>query len=328
MNRRQFVGLGTGAIAAGVLDACAARITGPRQSAAPSTPIDAATFHAARRFADTSSGRIAYIERGSGDAALFLHGFPLNGFQWRGALERLSAHRRCIAADFMGLGYSEIPENQSVAPDAQVAMLAELLDRLSVASVDLVANDSGGLIAQLFVTRYPGRVRTLLLTNCDAPDDSPPPSFLPFIAAAHAGTLAEGVNRQLTNKALARSPKGIGGQAYTDPTHPTDEAIDCYFTPLVSSPLRKAQFHGYTIGLERNPLAGDRAGAPTLRGADADRVGHRRHDLRPLEPRLARPHLRAFAWGPSRRWGEGVFPGRDAGSYRRGSAAVVGCGEG
>jgi len=160
------------------------------------------------------------------------------------------------AADFMGLGYSEIPEHQSVAPDAQVAMLAELLDRLSVAAVDLVANDSGGLVALLFVTRYPARVRTLLLTNCDAPDDSPPPSFLPLIAAAHAGTLAEGINRQLTNKALARSPKGIGGQAYTDPAHPTDEALDCYFTPLVSSPLRKAQLHGYTIGLERNPLEG------------------------------------------------------------------------
>jgi len=256
MNRRQFVGLGAGAIAAGVLDACAARIAGTRPPAAPSTPIDATAFHATRRFAETSYGRIAYLERGSGEAALFLHGFPLNGFQWRGALERLSPHRRCIAPDFMGLGYSEIPENQSVAPDAQVAMLAELLDRLSVGAVDLVANDSGGLVAQLFVTRYPARVRTLLLTNCDAPDDSPPPSFLPFIAAAHAGTLAEGVNRQLTNKALARSPKGIGGQAYTDPTHPTDEAIDCYFAPLVSSPLRKAQFHAYTIGLERNPLAG------------------------------------------------------------------------
>src|SRR6202158_3118850 len=111
MNRRQFVGLGAGAIAAGVRDACAARITGPQPAAAPSTPMDAATFHAARRFADTSSGRIAYVERGSGEAALFLHGYPLNGFQWRGALERLSPHRRCIAADFLGLGDFGAPEN-------------------------------------------------------------------------------------------------------------------------------------------------------------------------------------------------------------------------
>lgn len=262
MNRREFVGLGAGAFAAGVLDGCAAPSAGRRFAAAPSStldaaaPIDAAAFHATRRFADTSFGRIAYVERGSGAAALFLHGYPLNGFQWRGALERLSPHRRCIAADFMGLGYSEVPENQSVAPDAQVAMLAALLDRLSIAAVDVVANDSGGAVAQLFVTQYPARVRTLLLTNCDAHDDSPPPSFLPLIAAARAGTLADGISRQLANKALARSAKGIGGQAYTDSAHPTDEAVDCYFTPLVSSPLRKAQLHGYAIALERNPLAG------------------------------------------------------------------------
>jgi len=257
MDRRRFVGWTAGAIATGALTRCAARGATGSSVAATATPIDAAAFHAARRFADTDFGRIAYVERGAGKAALFLHGFPLNGFQWRGALERLSAHRRCIAADFMGLGYSEIPESQSLAPDAQVDMLAALLDRLSVSAVDLVGNDSGGAVAQLFVARHPDRVRTLLLTNCDAHDDSPPPSFLPFIALARAGTLADrSLTPTLLDKARARSPKGIGGLAYSYPANPTDEAIECYFSPLVSSPLRKAQLHGYTIALERNALAG------------------------------------------------------------------------
>jgi pimeloyl-ACP methyl ester carboxylesterase len=70
-------------------------------------PLDAAAWSAARRFAETPFGKIAYVERGSGDAALFLHGFPLNGFQWRGALDRLSAYRRCVAPDFMGQGLAE-----------------------------------------------------------------------------------------------------------------------------------------------------------------------------------------------------------------------------
>ena len=34
-----------------------------------------------------------------------------------------------------------------------------------------------------------------------------------------------------------------------DPTHPTDEAIDYYLGPLVSSPQRKAQTNAYAIGL-------------------------------------------------------------------------------
>jgi haloalkane dehalogenase len=57
-------------------------------------------------------------------------------------------------------------------------------------------------------------------------------------------------------KALARSSKGIGGMCYADPSHPSDEAIELYFAPLVSSPKRKALTHAYAIALERNPLLG------------------------------------------------------------------------
>ena len=196
-----------------------------------------------------------------------MHGFPLNGFQWRGAIDRLSAHRRCVAPDLMGLGYSEIPEGGSVTPDAQVRMLVALLDALSIPTADVVANDSGGAVAQLLAVRFPHRVRTLLLTNCDVETDSPPPSFLPVVAMARAGTFVDAsLAPGLADKDLARSAKGIGGLAYSDPSHPTDEAIDCYFAPLVSSPLRKAQVHAYAIALERNPLAGIE---PALRRFDA-----------------------------------------------------------
>jgi hypothetical protein len=43
---------------------------------------------------------------------------------------------------------------------------------------------------------------------------------------------------------------------YADPSNPTDEAIDTYFTPLLSSERRKALVHAYAIALERNPLEG------------------------------------------------------------------------
>ena len=67
----------------------------------------------------------------------------------------------------MGLGYSHIPERQSVAPAAQVGMLAALLDALDIGKADIVASDSGGAVAHMFLVRYPDRVRSMLLTNCD-----------------------------------------------------------------------------------------------------------------------------------------------------------------
>ena len=198
MKRRQFLQLTGAALAASLTSA----------AADTSQPLDAAAFRAMRRLADLRFGRIAYVERGSGQAALFLHGAPLNGFQWRGAIERLSAQRRCIAPDFMGLGYSEIPEHQSLAADAQVSMLAAFLDALAIRKVDIVASDIGGAVAQLFVAHYPKRVRTLLLTNCDVEADSPPAKVKPVIEMARAGTLAEATAKWLTDKPLARSTFG------------------------------------------------------------------------------------------------------------------------
>lgn len=227
---------------------------GARTGTAPHR-IDARAFHAARRFAVTAFGRIAYFERGTGPAALFLHGLPLNGFQWRGALERLWPHRRCIAPDFMGLGYSDVPEEQDLSPAAQTRMVAALLDSLGIDRVDVVSNDSGNTVAQLFAVKYPEHIRTLLLTNGDVHANSPPPVLDPVIAASRAGTFVDDVLLpQLEDPSLALLPTGLGGLCYTDPAFVTKELLETYTRPLVAPPLRQAQFHKYCIQLEPNPL--------------------------------------------------------------------------
>jgi pimeloyl-ACP methyl ester carboxylesterase len=260
MQRRDFIGLTLATMSIAAARHAAGLPQAPGQSG-PSASLSAAEFHATRRFAATPFGRIAYTERGRGEAALFLHGFPLNSFQWRGVLGPLSTLRRCIAADFLGLGYSEPAAGQDLGPDSQVAMLIALLDKLAVGTVDLVANDSGGAVAQLLMTRHPERVRTLMLTNCDSEIDCPPEALMPVIAMARAGTFADTwLAAWVADKELARSPQGLGGQCYQDPRQPSDEAIDTYLRPLVATPQRKQLVHAYAMALERNVLAGIEAG--------------------------------------------------------------------
>jgi haloalkane dehalogenase len=232
MHRREFMTAALGGLAAGVLGAC---VSGSGRSGAPAVSgkaTDAATWSAARRFAPLKFGNIAYVERGKGPAALFLHGFPLSSFQWRGAFDRLAGERRCVAPDSMGLGFTQVAPGQSCAPSEQVEMLSTLLTMLSIDTVDLIANDSGGAIAQLFVLRYPQRVRTMLLTNCDVEPDSPPPALQPVLAAARQGKFAETwLAPSVANTALARTKEGLGGQTFTYPENPTDEAIGQYLAP-------------------------------------------------------------------------------------------------
>jgi pimeloyl-ACP methyl ester carboxylesterase len=254
MQRRDFLKFAA-AIAASA--AAGAGASEPGDAAAGAETLDAQAWAASRRFVRTSAGSIAVVERGAGPAALFLHGFPLNSYQWRGALERLSPYRRCVAPDFLGLGHTEVAPGQSLSPQAQADMLAELMDKLHIDSADLVANDSGGAVAQIFLARYPQRVRSLLLTNCDTEIDCPPPAMLPVIDMSKAGTFADQwFEPWLADKNLARSAAGLGGMCYANPTQLADETLEAYLRPLVSTPQRKARMHAYAAALEANSLSG------------------------------------------------------------------------
>src|SRR5580698_8413942 len=231
--------------------------------------MDIATFHARRSFAEVKSGRIAYIEQGDGPVALFIHGVPLNGYHWRHVVDRLKHRRRCIAIDLMGLGYSEIAPAQDVSFTAQARMIAEVLDALGVDRVDLIANDSGGAIAQIFAAHHPHRLRSLVLTNCDVHDGWPPPQVLPLIERARSGTLAPVFQPMFDRPDLARERFDRGESAplfrcYADPTVLNDEVIRLYLGPPLSSPERIKAFERYWLGFDNKHTVAIHAALKTL----------------------------------------------------------------
>src|ERR1700716_3523747 len=143
---------------------------------------------------ETPSGHISYASAGSGPVALFVHGVVLNKHLWRHQLAGLSDIRRCIAADLLAHGDTEITPEQDVSVTANARMLKEVLDALQVDQVDLVGNDSGGGIAQIFAALYPERVRSLTLTDCDTYDNWPPEAFKPFVEMVAGGGRGKTLN--------------------------------------------------------------------------------------------------------------------------------------
>ena len=189
------------------------------------------------RSLETASGRISYAEVGAGPVALFVHGVLLNKHLWRHQLAGLADIRRCISIDLLAHGDTVIKPDQDVSVTANATMLREVLDALKVDQVDLVGNDSGGGIAQIFAALNPGRVRTLTLTNCDTHDNWPPEAFKPFVEITLAGGLRDTLNAMLSDKAIYRSPEALG-PAYERPENVSDEDIETYLRPLVRSEQR------------------------------------------------------------------------------------------
>lgn len=194
-------------------------------------------FFADRRTVRTPSGTISFVEQGSGPVALFVHGVLLNGYLWRHQLAGLRDVRRCIAVDLLAHGETEIAGDQDVSVTANAHMLAQFLDALVIDQVDLVGNDSGGGICQIFAALYPERIRSLTLTNCDTHDNWPPEAFKPFIAMVGAGGLPGVLDAMLADKAVYRSPEALG-LAYEKPEAVADDTIETYLRPLTRSAQR------------------------------------------------------------------------------------------
>jgi pimeloyl-ACP methyl ester carboxylesterase len=209
------------------------------------------------RHVETPSGRISYVEAGSEPVALFVHGVLLNKHLWRHQLAGLSDIRRCIAIDLLAHGDTEIAPEQDVSVTANAKMLKEVLDALQIDQVDVVGNDSGGGIAQIFAALNPERVRSLTLTNCDTHDNWPPEAFKPFVEMVAGGGLGKTLNAMLSDKSIYRSP-GALGSAYEHPETATDEDIEIYLRPHLRSEQRTrdlARFvsafdHKHTLAIE------------------------------------------------------------------------------
>jgi pimeloyl-ACP methyl ester carboxylesterase len=205
-----------------------------------------------RHTATTRSGEISYIDVGAGPAALFVHGIATNAYLWRDVIGALAGQRRCIAIDLPLHGRSPVAAEQDLSLTALAAGLDDFCEALGLAGIDLVANDTGGAIAQIFAARYPQRLATLTLTNCDTADNLPPDSFKPMVELAAAGNLAPSAVAMLAD--LEAAARISFGSAYEHVDRIDRDVIRSYLEPCFGAMERARQFERLLISLDAADL--------------------------------------------------------------------------
>jgi pimeloyl-ACP methyl ester carboxylesterase len=130
------------------------------------------------RFARVNGLRMHYVDEGTGDPVVLLHGNPTWGFLYREFIPPLvQAGYRVVVPDMIGFGLSEKPTREYAhSLDGHSANLTALLRQLDLERITLVCHDWGGPTGLTFAMTHVARMRALVIMSTWA-WPSPPAEF-------------------------------------------------------------------------------------------------------------------------------------------------------
>lgn len=167
------------AVATCTMTACVSSAADPVIGSRESDP---AVILANRKSADPGAFRegflgerddlIHYVEAGTGQTILFIHGFPSFWYVWFDQMEALRACRRVIAIDALGANLSAKP---SARAPYRLENLADRLDEIIAElapdeKITLVGHDWGGALAWSYAERDASRLEKLVVFSAPPQD--------------------------------------------------------------------------------------------------------------------------------------------------------------
>jgi len=128
-------------------------------------------FDHAPRHVEINRARVHYIDEGSGETVLLLHGEPSWCYLYRKMIPPLvAAGYRTVAPDFIGFGRSDkFAEIESYTYQMHVDTLWSLIQQLDLRDLTFVMQDWGGLIGLRVAAEHPERAARLVVMNTGLP---------------------------------------------------------------------------------------------------------------------------------------------------------------
>ncbi len=116
------------------------------------------------KYLDLHSERVAYLDEGTGEVLLLLHGMGGSSQTWRSVIGPLSRTHRVLAPDLLGHGHSTKPRSD-YSLGAFAVLLRDFLDELGITRVTIVGHSLGGGIAMQFIYQHPDYGQRLVLVG-------------------------------------------------------------------------------------------------------------------------------------------------------------------
>ncbi|OAR22151.1 alpha/beta hydrolase [Streptomyces sp. ERV7] len=125
------------------------------------------------KFADVNGTRLHYVEGGTGDLVVLLHGWPETWWAFRKLMPQLAEHYKVVAVDHRGIGIpDELKPSDGFTKKNMARDVHELIRSLGYESAHIVGHDLGAMVAYSFAANYPEATRRLALLDVVHPDES------------------------------------------------------------------------------------------------------------------------------------------------------------
>ncbi|MBS1683570.1 MAG: alpha/beta hydrolase [Bacteroidetes bacterium] len=122
------------------------------------------------KYIEVNGIRLHYVEEGSGDLVVLLHGFPEFWYGWRRQIPVLAQYYRVVAPDMRGYNMSDKPQGISqYKMDLLVQDIAELIEQLGSGRAILAGHDWGAAIAWSLAATRPELISRLAILNVPHP---------------------------------------------------------------------------------------------------------------------------------------------------------------
>lgn len=114
------------------------------------------------------AGMLRYVDEGSGDPILAVHGNPTWSFYWRELIRRFEDRYRVVVPDHIGCGRSDKPQDWPYRLADHIDNLVKLVEHLDLQRITVVVHDWGGAIGLGMAGRLPDRIARIVITNTGA----------------------------------------------------------------------------------------------------------------------------------------------------------------
>ncbi|MBT4885530.1 MAG: haloalkane dehalogenase [Legionellales bacterium] len=110
---------------------------------------------------DVHGENIHYLEAGTGDPIVFLHGMPTSSYLWRKIIPKVSNNGRCIAPDMIGMGQSDKPDIAYTIDD-HILYMHQFISELGLQNITFVMHAWGSIIGFEYARKHPENVKGLV----------------------------------------------------------------------------------------------------------------------------------------------------------------------